>query len=249
MKTLIVRDYKVAIGFFNSRNANWNSKLSFPCPTCKVSLKTTFQGPNEIDECPKCGACFLISSEKLAALITKVLEDEQVQQKKDSLEAQNRNALSEQQEKDILQPISPVQSQQGALKRATDRILSPFYLVAGIVIMVPFLVIMIGQSLMGQSQTKLTPNQSLLAFLVGLFAIVSFGSFFGSLFNPTTPQRHDYSLPTTYRELNDRQEAERQYAERLLESNGEANAKKLSYTVQEIAERDRQIRNGTYKRP
>jgi len=52
-----------------------------------------------------------------------------------------------------------------------------------------------------------------------------------------------------YRELNERQEAERQIAEWLLERNGEANAKKLSYTVQEIAERDRQIRNGTYKRP
>lgn len=61
----IVEEYKIITGFV-FRRPNRRSTLKFPCPHCKAALRSTYKGPDDVDECPDCGGSFLISPTKLA---------------------------------------------------------------------------------------------------------------------------------------------------------------------------------------
>jgi Zn-finger nucleic acid-binding protein len=63
-----VRKYEVEAGFWGDR-VSWNATLSFLCPHCKAALKTQYQGPEYVDTCAKCKRGFLVSPERLFALI------------------------------------------------------------------------------------------------------------------------------------------------------------------------------------
>lgn len=64
----IVEDYEITAGLLSHR-VDWKSTLKLLCPHCIAHLKTTYQGPRDPDDCPKCGKEFLISPKKLIAAI------------------------------------------------------------------------------------------------------------------------------------------------------------------------------------